>query len=264
MTTDLIDEIARDLYTARKTRTPIDFVRERIAADDTESAYRISETVTRMREQEEGRTRVGRKVGLTNPAVQERAGVSEPDYGIILDDMVFQSPVTRPRSAYQHPKIEAEFAFVLKEDILDASLDAVRAAIDYVVPAFELVDNRYHSYAMKIVDTIADNAACEGIVLGEVRKPYGEVDLREVEMVITRGDEELTRGIGANVMTDPILAVQWLAETSLRIGTPLRAGEVLLSGSIGLIVDWTPGEPIVASYTHGFGEVRATLEEDDA
>lgn len=258
---DIITEIAEDLYKARTTRTPIEFVRHRLPEKDKDAAYRISELVTQQREAAEGRRRVGRKVGLTNPVVQARAGVDEPDYGIILDNMVFESPVERPASAYFHPKIEAELAFVLKSDILDTDLASVEAAIDYVTPAMELVDNRYHSYKMGIVDTIADNAACEGIVTGSVRIPYGEMDLKQVEMVLYRGDEELTRGVGANVMGDPINAVQWLAETSLRIGKPLRAGEILLSGSIGLIVDWDPNVTYTAKYSHGFGDVVAHLSE---
>lgn len=258
---DIITEIAGDLYNARTLRTPIEFVRHRLPENDKDAAYRISELVTQRRETEEGRRRVGRKVGLTNPIVQERAGVDEPDYGIILDNMMFESPIERPASAYFHPKIEAELAFVLKSDILDSDLASIEAAIDYVTPAVELVDNRYFSYKMGIVDTIADNAACEGIVTGTVRVPYGEIDLREVEMVLYRGEEELTRGIGANVMGNPINAIQWLAETSLRIGKPLRAGEILLSGSIGLIVDWDTNVTYTAQYSHGLGSVVAHLTE---
>ena len=258
---DLISEIAGDLYRARRTRTPIEFVRHRLSDNDKDTAYRISELVTQYRETAEGRRRVGRKVGLTNPMVQERAGVDEPDYGIILDDMLFESPVERPASAYIHPKIEAEIAFVLKADILDSDVEAVEAAIDYVTPAMELVDNRYVSYRMNIVDTIADNAACEGIVTGAVRVPYGDLDLRDVEMVLYRGDDEVTRGTGGNVMGDPLNAIQWLAETSLRIGKPLRAGEILLSGSLGLIVDWDPGISYTARYSHGLGSVVAHLKE---
>ena len=258
---DIITEIAEDLYRARTTRAPIEFVRHRLPDNDKDAAYRISELVTQQREAAEGRRRVGRKVGLTNPVVQARAGVDEPDYGILLANMTFESPLERPASAYFHPKIEAEIAFVLKSDILDADLASVEAAIDYVTPAMELVDNRYFSYRMGIVDTIADNAACEGIVTGSVRVPYGEIDLKEVEMVLYRGEEELTRGLGANVMGDPINAIQWLAETSLRIGKPLRSGEILLSGSIGLIVDWDPNVTYTARYSHGLGNVSAHLTE---
>lgn len=258
---DIIREIAGDLYSARTTRTPIEFVRHRLPDNDKDAAYRISELVTQQREVAEGRRRVGRKVGLTNPMVQRRAGVDEPDYGIILDDMTFESPIERPASAYFHPKIEAEIAFVLKSDILASDLVSIEAAIDYVTPAMELVDNRYFDYQMSIVDTIADNAACEGIVTGPVRIPFGEIELKDVEMVLYRGDEELTRGTGSNVMGDPINAIRWLAETSISIGKPLRAGEILLSGSIGLIVDWDPNITYTAKYSHGLGSVVAHLKE---
>lgn len=254
-------EIADDLYNARIQRTPIEFVRHRLPDNDKDAAYEISEIVTARREATEGLRRIGRKVGLTNPMVQERAGVDEPDYGIILDDMLFESPIEHSTADYFHPKIEAEVAFVLKADILDSSLATIEAAIDYITPAMELVDNRYFTYKMGIVDTIADNAACEGIVTGSVRIPYSEIDLKAVEMILYRGDEELTRGVGANVMGDPINAIQWLAETSLRIGKPLRAGEILLSGSIGLIVDWDPGVTYTAKYSHGLGSVVAHLVE---
>lgn len=256
-----LEAIAEDLYNARRDQVTIDFVRTRIAEDDKDSAYAISELVTQKREAE-GARRVGRKVGLTNPVVQQRAGVDEPDYGVIMDDMVFESPVTRPRSKYIHPKIEAELAFVLKNDVRDDSLDTLTAAIDYVVPALELVDNRYPDYRMKIVDTIADNAACEGIVVGSERQEYGETDLRDVEMVLYKDDQELTRGKGKAVMENPLNAIHWLAKTANRIGRPLLAGEILLSGSIGIIVDWEPGATYTARYSHGFGEVSATLEGD--
>lgn len=99
--------------------------------------------------------------------------------------MVFQSGVVLPKSRYNRLLIEAEVAFVLKSDIFDATLERVAAAIDYVTPAFEVVDFRYDGSVGQIVDTIADNAGCSGIVVGEEKHPYGSVDLKAVEMVIT-------------------------------------------------------------------------------
>ncbi|MFK0083149.1 2-keto-4-pentenoate hydratase [Glutamicibacter sp. NPDC090743] len=260
----LIQKLADDLYEARANLTSIDFIRHQLEEGDLDSAYAISELNTKRREQEFNLRRVGRKVGLTNPMVQKKAGVDQPDYGIVLDDMVFQSPVDRPRSVFIRPKIEAELAFVLKSDILDADMDSIKAAIDYVVPAMELVDCRYHTYKMSILDTVADNAACEGLVVGGARKNLDDVDLDEVEMVLYRGDEEVTRGVGRNVLQGPINAIQWLAETSISTGNPLRAGEILLSGSIGMIVDWDEDVTYTAKYSHGFGEVSATLISKDA
>ncbi|MFJ5107543.1 MULTISPECIES: 2-keto-4-pentenoate hydratase [Glutamicibacter] len=261
---ELIQKLADDLYEARTTLTSIDFIRHELAEGDLDAAYAISELNTQRREEEFNLRRVGRKVGLTNPMVQERAGVNQPDYGIVLDDMVFQSPVDRPRSAFIRPKIEAELAFVLKSDILEADMDSIKAAIDYVVPAIELVDCRYHNYRMSILDTVADNAACEGLVVGNVHKSLDEVNLDEVEMVLYRGDEEITRGVGRNVLQGPINAIAWLAETSIRVGKPLRAGEILLSGSLGLIMDWDEDVTYTAKYSHGFGEVSATLVTKEA
>lgn len=252
--------IAEDLYIARQNLTPIDHIRHRLPNGDLNAAYEIAERSIQRRIEEQGLKRVGRKVGLTNPMVQQKAGVDQPDYGFVLNDMVFDTGVVRPRDAFIKPKIEAEIAFVLKDDVLDARLEAIEEAIDYVTPVMELVDCRYYNYGMSILDTVADNAACEGVVVGTVRKPYDRTELDELQMVLYRGDEEVTRGIGKNVLNGPINAIQWLAETSIRIGQPLQAGEILLSGSIGMIVDWEPDVPYTARYTHDFGSVTATLQ----
>src|SRR5690625_7193166 len=100
--------------------------------DDLDDAYAISERNIQRRIEENAVRRVGRKVGLTNPMVQKKAGVDQPDYGFVLSDMVFETGVVRPRDAFIKPKIEAEIAFVLKNDILDARLEAIAEAIDYV------------------------------------------------------------------------------------------------------------------------------------
>ncbi|MGW0022301.1 2-keto-4-pentenoate hydratase [Rhodococcus sp. NPDC003382] len=258
--TSVIEQIADELYRARRDVTTMDFVSPRLPERDLDAAYSISELVAARREAELGVRRVGRKVGLTNPLVQKRVGVFEPDYGIIHDDMVHSSGVVIPASAHNFLRIEAEVAFVLAKDILVADPDAIEDAIEYITPAFELVDFRFAGNVGKIVDTIADNAGCDGVVLGEERHAYGEVDLTGVEMSITTATgDEITRGVGSNVLGHPIKAVQWLAETALRIGHPLRAGEILLSGSIGYIEPWPADVECTATIT-GLGCVRATLD----
>lgn len=256
-----VTEIARELHEAKNGAYTVPYVSPRLPERDLESAYAISEEFAALRERELGVRRVGRKVGLTNPLVQKRVGVFEPDYGIIHDDMVFESGIVLPASEYNRILIEAEVAFVLKSDIVSTSLESISSAIDYVTPAFEIVDFRYAGSVGQIVDTIADNAGCSGLVLGEEQHPYGSVDLTSVEMVITAGDVEITRGIGSNVLGDPINAVQWLAETAIRTGHPLRAGEVLLSGSIGYIEPWPPDIECIADIT-GLGRVTATVDSN--
>lgn len=257
---EAIEQIADELYEARRAVSTIDFVSPRLPEHDLEAAYAISARVAARREAELGVRRVGRKVGLTNPLVQKRVGVFEPDYGIIHDDMVFPSGVVLPQSQFNFLRIEAEVAFALKRDIHEASLDVIKDAIDYVTPAFEVVDFRFPGNVGAIVDTIADNAGCSGIVVGEEKHAYGDVDLTQVELVIVTADgTEITRGVGSNVLGDPINAVQWLAETAIRTGEPLRAGELLLSGSIGYIEPWPADVECIATIT-GLGRVTATLD----
>ena len=131
-TSETIQSIARELFDARVGVYTVPYVSPRLPERDLDAAYAISAEFAALRERHLGVRRVGRKVGLTNPNVQKRVGISEPDYGIIHDDMIFQSGVVLPKSRYNRLRIEAEVAFVLKSDILDATLEAVAAAIDYV------------------------------------------------------------------------------------------------------------------------------------
>lgn len=256
---ETVNRIARELFEAKRDVYTVPYVSPRLPERDLDAAYAISAEFAALRERELGVTRVGRKVGLTNALVQRRVGIDEPDYGIIHDDMVHLSGTHLPLSRYNRLLIEAEVAFALKSDILDASRESVEPAIDYVTPAFEVVDFRYGGSVGQIVDTIADNAGCSGIVLGEERHPYGETDLTKVELIITGGGAEITRGVGSNVLGDPVNAVLWLAETAIRIGEPLRAGELLLSGSIGYIEPWPADVECVATIT-GLGRVVATAD----
>jgi len=141
-TSETIHSIARELFDARVGVYTVPYVSPRLPERDLDAAYAISEELAALRERLLGVRRVGRKVGLTNPNVQKRVGISEPDYGIIHDDMIVQSGVVLPKSRYNRVRIEAEVAFVLKRDIRDATLEAVAAAIDYVTPAFEIGDFR--------------------------------------------------------------------------------------------------------------------------
>jgi 2-keto-4-pentenoate hydratase len=259
VTQETVARIARELFEAKRDVRTVPYVSPRLPEGDLDAAYAISAEFAALRERELGVRRVGRKVGLTNPLVQRRVGISEPDYGIIHDDMVHPSGTRLPLSRYNRLLIEAEVAFVLRSDVLEATREAVEAAIAYVTPAFEVVDFRYGGPVGQIVDTVADNAGCSGVVLGEERHPYGEVDLTEVEMVITGGGAEITRGVGSNVLEDPVNAVVWLAGTAIRTGEPLRAGEVLLSGSIGYIEPWPADVECVATIT-GLGRVVATAD----
>jgi 2-keto-4-pentenoate hydratase len=256
---EVLDQVTDLLWEANVQVKPMPFVREFIAGDDTDSAYEIQRRIN-ARKIATGRTRVGRKVGLTNPMVQRAAGVDEPDYGTIMDDMVFHDGVVFDPKKYVAPKIESEVAIALKKDLHSWDIPAIEAAIDWIAPSFELVDFHYEYYGMKIADTIADNAGCAGIILGARRK-YGDVDLRDVRLSLTRNGEEITSGVGSNVMGNPLNAVAWLAKTAIEQDTPLQAGEVLLPGSIGMIM-WFNFGPTYQAHISGLGTVTARFEAE--
>lgn len=258
--TDHLDEVVDLLWQANKNVSTMPFVREWIPADDVASAYEIQRRINE-RKIAEGRKVVGRKVGLTNPAVRAKAGVEEPDYGTIMDDMVFYSGHVFNRSDYVDPKVEAEVAFKLSKDLDSWDLETIEDSIEWMAPAFELVDCHFENYQMKIVDTIADNAACAGIILGEPIE-YGSVDLADVELTLTTDDGRVvTTGVGRNVMGNPVNAIVWLARTAIEQGIPLKAGELLLPGSIGMIEFWETG-PVHTAEITGVGSVSARFQED--
>lgn len=211
-----------------------------------------------------GRTVVGRKVGLTSPAVQAQLGVDQPDFGVLFDDMACEQDEPIDIGRLLQPRIEAEIAFVLAEDLDRADLDerSVRAAVATVVPALEIVDSRIAGWDITFVDTVADNASSGLYVLGDDRVALGDRDLRGVEMTLTDGDDTvLSSGTGRACLGDPVAALLWLARTAHELGTPLRAGDVVLSGALGPMVPVTPGSRFVATLS-GLGTVRAAFTTD--
>ncbi|MCA1005732.1 fumarylacetoacetate hydrolase family protein [Rhodococcus hoagii] len=241
------EDAARLLAQAEATRVPISPIRELLAPKDLDAAYRIQE-INILRREAAGAVRVGRKIGLTAPAVQKQFQVDEPDYGVLLDGMTLSHGGTLDLECMIHPKIEAEVAFVLAADITETDLASIRSAVDYVAPSLEVVDCRIRDYDIDIVDTISDNAAVAYYVLGDERVRLDDIDLPSVSMRLTCGDEIISEGTGSDCMGDPLNAVQWLARTAIAQGRPLRRGEVILSGSLGPIGIMQPGKAHTAVF----------------
>lgn len=250
------EDAARMLARAEADRVPISPIRALFPPRDLDAAYRIQE-INIVRREAAGAIRVGRKIGLTAPAVQRQFQVDEPDYGVLLDGMALTHGGTLDFDCLIHPKIEAEVAFVLAADITETDLDSIRRAVDYVAPSLEVVDCRIRDYDIDIVDTISDNAAVAYYVLGEQRGRLDDIDLPSVSMTLTCGDEIISAGKGSDCMGDPLNAVRWLARTAIAQGRPLRAGEVILSGSLGPIGVMRPGKAHTAVFT-GLGAVTIT------
>ena len=204
-----------------------------------------------------GDARSGRKVGLTADAVRAQLGVDQPDFGVLLASMDVSGLPSVPRGRLIAPRIEAEVAFVLAADIDDPAPEMVRAAVDHAVAALEIVDSRIADWDITLADTVADNASCGLYVLGAERVDPRDLDLPAVRMSLSRNGEVESTGTGADCLGDPWEALFWVARTAHQLGRPLRAGEVVLSGALGPMVPFHPGDRIEAEIS-GLGAVAAT------
>ena len=247
------------LLQAMRSRVACDPVRPLIEALGLNGAYAVQARSMQIL-QAEGRRVVGHKVGLTSPAVQTQLGVDQPDFGTLLDDMVYHDGADIPARLIQ-PKVEAEIAFFLAKDVDDEvpTQAAVAAAVDYAVAAIEVVDSRVRDWKISIFDTIADNASSGAFVLGTERRTLKTLDLLGCGMTLESRGVGLSTGIGANCMGNPLAAMAWLAGRLSKLGTPLRAGQVILSGALGPMVTAAPGERYTAQIA-GLGKVVAAFD----
>ena len=212
----------------------------------------------------DGRRVLGRKVGLTSPAMQTQMKVSQPDFGHLMDDMFFAEHVPVPAGRFLQPRAEPEVAFVLGRDLAGpgVTVAAAAAAVDFVLPALEIIDSRIADWQIGIVDTIADNASSGGVVLGSTARRIGEVDLRLGGCVLHRNGELAGTGAGGAVLGSPLNSLAWLANTLGVRGEGLRAGQVVLPGSITASIPFAPGDVITATIA-GLGSVPAVIAAEE-
>jgi 2-keto-4-pentenoate hydratase len=249
----------REAYRTGQACPPL---RERLLpAGDVEAAYEVqraqlAEWVAA------GRRIVGAKIGLTNRAVQRQLGVDQPDCGVLLADLAVPDGAEVPLAGLLQPKVEAEIAFVLGADLPDPRVTTVDIilATDHLLPAIEIADSRIAGWDISIVDTVADNASGGRYVLGTRPVRLADVDLRLCGMVLERAGEPVSVGAGAACLGNPLHAVVWLAAHMAKAGTPLRAGDLVLSGALGPMVPATPGAAYEARIG-GLGSVRVGFEE---
>ncbi|WP_017934607.1 2-keto-4-pentenoate hydratase [Nocardioides sp. Iso805N] len=250
---------AQQLRRATVSGTPGAPVRGLIGRDDLEAAYAVQRINIEARTAA-GAVVVGRKIGLTSPAVQAQLGVDQPDFGVLLDDMAFEDDGVIAFTSVLQPRVEAEVAFVLKDDLAEGDLDdtQVRAAIDYAVAAIEICGSRVADWDICFSDTVADNASAGAYVLGTERKTLAEFSPAAVTMSMSINGEEVSTGNGAACLGDPVNAVVWLARQARALGDPLRAGQVILSGALGPMRAVRPGATVTVTIS-GLGSVSATF-----
>ncbi|GAB6856820.1 2-keto-4-pentenoate hydratase [Microbacterium sp. 8M] len=229
---ETIAELAAELAEADRTHGVIPRITARHPEATVEDSYAI-QGVWRDAQVAAGRTLVGRKIGLTSKAMQQATGITEPDYGVMFDDTVYPSGSEIPTENFSNVRIEVELAFVLKEPLSgpDCTLEDALAAIDYAVPALEVLNSHIELEGRTIVDTISDNAAYGAMVLGTVHKRPDEIDLRWVPGVLSRNGEIEETGVAAGVLGHPATGVAWLANKFHQHGARLEAGEIILAGS---------------------------------
>lgn len=257
--TTYIAQAATALRHAAETGQAIAPLREQYPQLDGTGAYAIQLMNTQARVASGARI-IGAKIGLTSPAVQKQLGVDQPDFGMLFDDMAYGEGLPIPMSKLQQPKIEAEVAFVLGRDLdmeRPCIADVLRA-IEFAVPALEIVGSRIRDWNIRLVDTVADNASSSAFVIGSSPRKLSNTNLRDCSMQMHCDSELVSSGHGSACLGHPLNAVVWLAQTMVRNHTPLQAGHLVLSGALGPMVVVQAGKTYTAAI-EGLGSVSASF-----
>lgn len=252
---ETIQRLAGELQRAQESRKPIEQLSKRYPAMTIEDAYRISSAWIGVK-RKQGATVLGHKIGLTSRAMQQVAKIDEPDYGTLLGEMQFEQGTEIPVERFITPKVEIELAFVLEKPLTGPGVTVfdVLSATAYVVPAIEIIDSRIDRVdpstgaTRTVRDTIADNAASAGLVMGGRPIRPHDLDLRWVGGLLSRNGVIEETGIAAGVLNHPANGVAWLANKLGQWGEGLAAGEVLLAGSFTRPVDVARGDVFHADY----------------
>lgn len=239
-----IDQYGDELHSALRERRMVEPLTEREPQITIADAYKVSLRLL-ARRQADGEVVIGKKIGVTSKAVQNMLGVHRPDFGYLTDRMVYSNgdDVAVSEEMIQ-PRAEGEIAFILNRDLTGPGVTNadVMAATAGVMACFEIVDSRIRNWEIKIQDTIADNASCGVFVLGNALVDPHDVDLTTCGMVLEKNGEIVATGAGAAALGSPVNAVAWLANTLGEYGIGLRAGEVILSGSLAPLIPVVAGD----------------------
>lgn len=243
---DKIRAYGDELFAALSSKMTVAPLTEREPNIDVDDAYGISKRIAERRVQA-GERIIGKKIGVTSAPVQDMLNVRTPDFGFLTDRMHYEQGQDMPigRELIQ-PRAEGELAFRLNKDLNGPGItfDDVMAATDSVMACFEVVDSRIRDWKIKYEDTVADNASSGLYIVGAPISPKG-IDLAKAEMVVEKNGKFLSSGSGEKALTgqpklgSPVNCVAWLANTLGKYGIELKAGDIILSGSL------VPLEPVI-------------------
>ena len=253
--TATIQQLARQLYDARKSRTPLRQFSRQHPGMDIDDGYAIQRAWVAL-ELADGRCIKGRKIGLTSRAMQVSSQIDEPDHAPLMDDMFFTQGGDIPFGRFIAPRVEVELAFILGRPLKGPGITLfdVLSATDYVTPAIEIIDARIEQFdrdtkAMrKVFDTISDFAANAGIVLGGRPVKPMDIDLRWVGAMLFKNGVIEETGLAAAVLNHPATGVAWLANKIAPHGEQLNAGDVVLAGSFTRPANAVAGDNFHADY----------------
>jgi 2-oxo-hept-3-ene-1,7-dioate hydratase len=250
-----ITAAARRLHEAEKSRIQVRQISLDHPGITIPDAYAIQREWIKLK-LAEGRRIIGHKIGLTSRAMQMSSQIDEPDYGTLLDDMVFKDGSDIPCERFIDPMVEVELAFILKDRLAgeNVSMLDVLSATEYVIPAVEIIDARCHRIdpetkrPRKVMDTISDNAANVGIIMGGRPIKPMDVDLRWVSALLYRNGVIEESGVAAGVLNHPANGISWLAKKFAPFDVALEPGQVILAGSFTRPVKVRPGDTFHIDY----------------
>jgi 2-oxo-hept-3-ene-1,7-dioate hydratase len=254
-----IEELARQLHESEQTGRQLEQFSLRYPGMTIDDAYAVQRAWLALKYRA-GRSAIGHKIGLTSRAMQQASQINEPDYGTLLDDMLYHDGAELPMSRFILPRVEVEFAFILAKPLQALAGKApitifdVLQATDYVVPAIEIIDARIEQFdrntkvPRKVVDTISDNAANAAIVLGGRPVKPDAFDLRWAGAMLYKNGVIEETGLGAGVLNHPANGIAWLANKLAKHDEYLRAGEIVLAGSFTRPVAAASGDVFHADY----------------
>lgn len=255
MTPAEIEDAATRLFEAERARRQIRLLSLDFPNATMDDAYRVQAALVK-KKTEAGAVIKGWKIGLTSKAMQSALNIDIPDSGILFDDMFFADGGTVPADRFIQPRIEAEIAFVMKAPLRgpNVTIFDVLNATDYITPALEILDTRIvradpvTRKARTVFDTIADNAANAGIVLGGRPMRPLDADLRWLGAIVSRNGAVEETGLAAGVLNHPARGIAWLANRLAAYGGEITAGQVVLSGSFIRPVECPPGSTVTADF----------------
>lgn len=255
MNPEQVSDAAKRLFDAEKNSTQIGLLSQQYPAMTMDDAYAVQSALVKQKVAD-GREIRGWKIGLTSRAMQMALNIDIPDSGVLFDDMFFDNGATVPAGRFIQPRIEAEIAFIFKDDLRGSNITLIDVlnATDYICPALEILDTRIlrvdpeTGSTRTVNDTISDNAANAGIVLGGRPLRPAEIDLRWVGAIVSRNAQVEETGLGAGVLNHPAQGIVWLANRLANYGDAITAGQVVISGSFIRPVEALPGSTISADY----------------